>query len=215
MDRDTVRGKDDFERMLSSFDNGELDLLVGTQMIAKGHDIHGVTLVGVVGADFALNIPDFRAAERTFQLLTQVAGRAGRGDTPGEVILQTFTPEHYAVRAAARHDYRQFYEEEIVSRAELLYPPFSSLARFVTADSQEEAARGKIKRVYEPLSAAAAAAGIELLGPTAAPLAKLKGKYRWHLLLKSTDDGALQCLLSETLPRVRRSVTGCTLDVDP
>src|SRR5258707_15813676 len=93
MDRDTVRGKDDFERMLSSFDNGELDLLVGTQMIAKGHDIHGVTLVGVVGADVALGLPDFRAAERTFQLLTQVAGRAGRGQTPGKVVLQTYFQE--------------------------------------------------------------------------------------------------------------------------
>ena len=158
---------------------------------------------------------DFRAAERTFQLLTQVSGRAGRGSVPGEVILQTFEPEHYAVRAAAEHDYRRFYDEEIQSREELLYPPFSSLARFVTADSQEEAARGKIDQVYELLAAPAAAAGIELLGPTAAPLSRLKGKYRWHLLLKSGEDGSLQLLLSEALPRLRRALTGWTLDVDP
>jgi primosomal protein N' (replication factor Y) len=171
--------------------------------------------VGIITADTALNLPDFRAAERTFQLLTQVAGRAGRGDTPGEVILQTFSPEHYAVRAAAGHDYRQFYDEEIRGRQELLYPPFSSLARFVTADSHEEAARGKIYSVSQVLAEPARAAGIELLGPASAPLARLNRKYRWHLLLKSAEDAPLQSLLTEALPHLRRAVTGWTLDVDP
>ncbi len=215
LDRDTTAGKDAHARIVTGFKERDADILIGTQMVAKGFDFPHVTLVGIITADTALNLPDFRAAERTFQLLTQVSGRAGRGSVPGEVILQTFEPEHYAVRAAAEHDYRRFYDEEIQSREELLYPPFSSLARFVTADSQEEAARGKIDRVYELLAAPAAAAGIELLGPTAAPLSRLKGKYRWHLLLKSGEDGSLQLLLSEALPRLRRALVGWTLDVDP
>src|SRR5947208_15865203 len=113
MDRDTVRGRSDMERLLARLHAGEINLLVGTQMIAKGHDIHGVTLVGVVGADFALGLPDFRAAERVFQLLTQVSGRAGRGEAPGKVVLQTYFPEHYAIRYAALHDYLGFYEQEL------------------------------------------------------------------------------------------------------
>ena len=117
LDRDTVRGREDFERVLNALNEGEIDMLVGTQMIAKGHDIHGVTLVGVVGADIALGLPDFRAAERTFQLLTQVAGRAGRGQSPGKVILQTYFPDHYAVQFAARHDFAGFYDKELQFRA--------------------------------------------------------------------------------------------------
>ncbi len=142
MDRDTVRGHDDFERMLSAFQAGEIDLLVGTQMIAKGHDVHGVTLVGVVGADTALGLPDFRAAERTFQLLTQVAGRAGRGEMLGKVVLQTHFPDHYAVQFAARHDYHGFAEKELRFRGWMHYPPFDSLANIVVrSDKQEEALR--------------------------------------------------------------------------
>jgi primosomal protein N' (replication factor Y) len=215
LDRDTTAGKDSHARIIDGFREREADILIGTQMVAKGFDFPNVTLVGIITADTALNLPDFRAAERTFQLLTQVAGRAGRGPVPGEVILQTFAPDHYAVRAAVEHDYRRFYQEEIRSREELCYPPFSSLARFVVTDSHEEAARAKIYRVNEILSAPAAAAGIERLGPTAAPLARLKGKYRWHLLLKSADDSALQCLLADALPGLRRAITGWTLDVDP
>ena len=128
LDRDTVRGRYDFERVLAALDAGELDVVVGTQMIAKGHDIHGVTLVGVVAADIALGLPDFRAAERTFQLLTQVAGRAGRGESPGKVVLQTLFPEHYAVQFAARHDYGGFYEKEVRYRSWMRYPPFNALA---------------------------------------------------------------------------------------
>ena len=128
LDRDTVRGRDDFERMLTALQAGEIDLLVGTQMIAKGHDVAKVTLVGVVGSDAALSFPDFRAAERTFQLLTQVAGRAGRGNTPGKVVLQTFFPDHYAIQFAAAHDYRGFYEKEIRFRSWMHYPPFNAVS---------------------------------------------------------------------------------------
>ncbi|HET7873196.1 MAG TPA: primosomal protein N', partial [Terriglobales bacterium] len=131
LDRDTVRTRHDFERVLNQFHAGEINLLVGTQMIAKGHDVHGVTLVGVVGADYALSFPDFRAAERTFQLLTQVAGRAGRGETPGKVVLQTWHPDHYAVLFAQRHDYHGFYEKEIRFRKWMHYPPFSALANIL------------------------------------------------------------------------------------
>jgi len=128
LDRDTVRGREDFEHALNALNEGALDILVGTQMIAKGHDIHGVTLVGVVGADMALGLPDFRAAERTFQLLTQVAGRAGRGKSPGKVVLQTYFQDHYAVQFAARHDFNGFYEKELQFRTWMHYPPYSAIA---------------------------------------------------------------------------------------
>ena len=128
LDRDTVRGREDFEHALNALNEGALDMLVGTQMIAKGHDIHGVTLVGVIGADMALGLPDFRAAERTFQLLTQVAGRAGRGNSPGKVVLQTYFQDHYAVQFAARHDFAGFYDKELQFRAWMHYPPYSAIA---------------------------------------------------------------------------------------
>jgi primosomal protein N' (replication factor Y) len=214
LDRDTTTTKDSHSRIVTSFKEGDADVLIGTQMVAKGFDFPRVTLVGIITADTALNLPDFRAAERTFQLLTQVAGRAGRGDTPGEVILQTFTPDHYAIQAAVRHDYTAFYAEEILNREELLYPPFASLARVVAADTHPDAVHGKIHSIRSLLAGPAAAAGVELLGPTAAPLARLNGKYRWHLLLKSSSDAVLQSLLDEVLPGLRRQ-SGCYLDVDP
>src|SRR5262249_51022373 len=137
---DTVRGREDFERALNALTAGELDLLVGTQMIAKGHDIHGVTLVGVVGADAALGFPDFRAAERTFQLLTQVAGRAGRGQLPGKVILQPLFPDPYAVQFAANHDFHGFYDKELRFRSWMHYPPYSALANvLIRSDRLDEA----------------------------------------------------------------------------
>src|SRR4051812_21965014 len=190
MDRDTVRGKADFERMLSSFDNGELDLLVGTQMIAKGHDIHGVTLVGVVGADFALGFPDFRAAERTFQLLTQVAGRAGRGDSPGEVILQTYSPEHYAIQYAAQHDYAAFFQKELQFRSWMHYPPFTAIANvLIRSDNLAYALRwsGEIGKWFDKNKTN----GLRVMGPAVAPLSRLKGDHRYHFVLKSASRPAL------------------------
>src|SRR6267142_5611282 len=216
MDRDTVRGKDDFERMLSSFDNGELDLLVGTQMIAKGHDIHGVTLVGVVGADFALGFPDFRAAERTFQLLTQVAGRAGRGESPGRVILQTYYPEHYAIEFAQRHDFEGFYEKEVRYRKWMHYPPFSSLANVLVRSDKLDLAlqwTGKLGRWFEGTKNE----GVRVLGPSVAPIMRLKRDYRYHFILKSPSREKLNLALrkmqafadQEKIPR-----TNVILDVD-
>jgi primosomal protein N' (replication factor Y) len=194
LDRDTVRGRGDFERVLNALDAGELDLLVGTQMIAKGHDIHGVTLVGVVGADFALGFPDFRAAERTFQLLTQVAGRAGRGTMPGRVVLQTYHPEHYAIQFAARHDYAGFYEKELRYRKWMHYPPFTAVANvLIRSEKLEEALgyAGKIGRWFEQRRVA----GLRVLGPSAAPLTRLKRDFRYHFVLKAESRERLNATL--------------------
>jgi primosomal protein N' (replication factor Y) len=198
LDRDTVRGNEDFERALNALNEGELDLLVGTQMIAKGHDIHGVTLVGVVGADAALGFPDFRAAERTFQLLTQVAGRAGRGQTPGKVVLQTYFPDHYAVQYAAQHDFVGFYEKELRFRSWMHYPPYSALANvLVRSDKLDEALRwsGILGKWFEKTRHE----GIRVLGPAAAPIVRLKRDYRYHFVLKSESREKLNATLRSML----------------
>jgi primosomal protein N' (replication factor Y) (superfamily II helicase) len=198
LDRDTVRGHEDFERTLSALNEGELDIIVGTQMIAKGHDIHGVTLVGVVGADAALGFPDFRAAERTFQLLTQVAGRAGRGQSPGKVILQTYFQDHYAVQFAARHDFVGFYEKELQFRSWMHYPPYSALANvLVRSDKLDEALRwsGLLGRWFE----ATRHEGVRVLGPAAAPIVRLKRDYRYHFVLKSPSREKLNATLRAML----------------
>jgi primosomal protein N' (replication factor Y) len=198
LDRDTVHGNEDFERALNALNEGELDLLVGTQMIAKGHDIHGVTLVGVVGADMALGFPDFRAAERTFQLLTQVAGRAGRGQTPGKVVLQTYFPDHYAVQYAAQHDFVGFYEKELRFRSWMHYPPYSALANvLVRSDKLDEALlwSGILGKWFEKTRHE----GIRVLGPAAAPIVRLKRDYRYHFVLKSASREKLNATLRSML----------------
>ncbi|HKU23478.1 MAG TPA: primosomal protein N' [Terriglobales bacterium] len=198
LDRDTVRGRHDFERILNQLGAGELDILVGTQMIAKGHDVHGVTLVGVVGADIALGLPDFRAAERTFQLLTQVAGRAGRGESPGKVVLQTCFPEHYAVQFAAAHDFRGFYDKELRYRSWMRYPPFNAVANvLVRGEKLDDVLKfsGLLGRWLEKTSHV----GIRVLGPAAAPLTRLKCDYRYHFLLKSASREKLNALLRSML----------------
>jgi primosomal protein N' (replication factor Y) len=216
MDRDTVHGHDDFERMLSDFQAGDIDLLVGTQMIAKGHDVHGVTLVGVVGADTALGLPDFRAAERTFQLLTQVAGRAGRGEMTGKVILQTHFPDHYAVQFAAHHDYRGFAEKELRFRGWMHYPPFDSLANIVVrSDKQEEALRysGLLGRWFEQVRHE----GVRVMGPAPAPLVRLKKDYRFHFVLKAASRERLNFVLRAMLATAQQHKiprTNIVVDVD-
>jgi primosomal protein N' (replication factor Y) len=198
LDRDTVRGKEDFERVLGAMKEGELDLLVGTQMIAKGHDVHGVTLVGVVGADAALGLPDFRAAERTFQLLTQVAGRAGRGQTPGKVVLQTYFPDHYAVQYAARHDFAGFYRKELQFRSWMLYPPYGTLANvLIRSDKLDEALRwsGILGKWFDSTRHE----GVRVLGPAAAPILRLKRDYRYHFVLKSPSREKMNAVLRAML----------------
>jgi primosomal protein N' (replication factor Y) len=184
MDRDTVRGRGDMERLLTRLYSGEINLLVGTQMIAKGHDVHGITLVGVVGADSALGLPDFRAAERVFQLLTQVSGRAGRGELPGRVLVQTYHPEHYAIQSACAHDYTGFVAKEMQFRRWMHYPPSSVLANLIVQGrTMEEAAAltATLGRWFEsmPLDK------VRVLGPAAAPIARLKRIYRFHFILKA------------------------------
>lgn len=198
LDRDTVRGHQDFEGTLTALNEGELDLLVGTQMIAKGHDIHGVTLVGVVGADVALGLPDFRAAERTFQLLTQVAGRAGRGQTPGKVILQTYFQDHYAVQYAARHDFAGFYDKELQFRSWMHYPPYSALANVLLRSDQLDQAlqwSGTLGKWFENTRHE----GVRVLGPAAAPILRLKRDYRYHFVLKSPSRQKLNTTLRAML----------------
>ncbi len=198
LDRDTVRGHEDFERALNALNEGELDILTGTQMIAKGHDIHGVTLVGVVGADAALGMPDFRAAERTFQLLTQVAGRAGRGQTPGKVVLQTYFQDHYAVQYAAQHDFVGFYEKELRFRSWMHYPPYSALANvLIRSDKLDEALRwsGTLGKWFEKTRHE----GIRVLGPAAAPIMRLKRDYRYHFVLKAASREKLNATLRAML----------------
>jgi primosomal protein N' (replication factor Y) len=194
LDRDTVRGREDFERALNALNEGELDMLVGTQMIAKGHDVHGVTLVGVVGADTALGLPDFRAAERTFQLLTQVAGRAGRGNSPGKVVLQTYFPDHYAVQFAARHDFAGFYDKELQFRSWMHYPPYSAIANVIVRSEKLDEAlawSGELGRWFEKTRHE----GIRVLGPAAAPITRLKRDYRYHFILKSPSREKMNALL--------------------
>jgi len=198
LDRDTVRGHEDFERTLNALSEGELDLVVGTQMIAKGHDIHGVTLVGVVGADNALGMPDFRAAERTFQLLTQVAGRAGRGQSPGKVILQTYFQDHYAVQYAAHHDFAGFYEKELRFRSWMHYPPYSALANvLVRSNKLDEALQwsGTLGKWFEQTRHE----GVRVLGPATAPIMRLKRDYRYHFVLKSPSREKLNTTLRAML----------------
>jgi len=216
LDRDTVRRHEDFERTLSALNEGELDLLVGTQMIAKGHDIHGVTLVGVVGADVALGLPDFRAAERTFQLLTQVAGRAGRGQTPGKVILQTYFQDHYAVQYAAKHDFIGFYEKELQFRSWMHYPPYSALANvLVRSDNLDDALRwsGLLGKWFD----ATRHEGVRVLGPAAAPILRLKRDYRYHFVLKSPSREKLNTTLRAMLAHATQQKiprTQVIVDVD-
>jgi primosomal protein N' (replication factor Y) (superfamily II helicase) len=175
-----------------------------------------VTLVGVVAADTGLNMPDFRAAERAFQLLTQVSGRAGRADLPGEVIIQTFNPDHYAIQAAVKHDYERFYREEIVYRRELKYPPFSYLANIVATTESYDGAGIAIDAVAEAVRTVANPEAVQLLGPVAAPISKLQNRYRRHLLLKAPDANVLGSTLDEALNRLGDGVLGTlTVDVDP
>jgi primosomal protein N' (replication factor Y) (superfamily II helicase) len=198
MDRDTVRGRHDLEHLLARLHSGEINLLVGTQMIAKGHDIHGVTLVGVVGCDHALSMPDFRAAERVFQLMTQVSGRAGRGELPGRVVVQTYYPDHYAVLAASKHDYASFAERELKYRRWMHYPPFGVLANVLVQSEKLEEAAGWSAEIGKWFQKATPE-GVRVLGPCTAPIARIKNVYRFHLILKANSRKALNAALRGAL----------------
>lgn len=217
MDRDTTGGKGAHARILKEVEQRRVDILIGTQMVAKGHDFPGVTLVGVVSADATLNLPDYRGAERGFQLMSQVLGRAGRGGAPGRVIIQTFNPEHYAVQRAASHDYEGFYDDETSFRNETGYPPFAFLAGLhFSGNSAQEVERGATAAAVLLRSLRAQAGRVEVLGPCVSPLAKIRGKYRWQILLKGASRQELHrivavCRKNLKLPAVVR----LSIDMDP
>jgi primosomal protein N' (replication factor Y) len=222
MDHDTTGRKGAHRTLVEAMERGDLDVLVGTQMIAKGHDFPRLDVVGVISADTGLNVPDFRAAERTFQLLAQVAGRPGRGPAPGRVLVQTYVPGHPAIAAAAAHDYDAFYRGEVAQRFEAGYPPAVKLARCLLSGEDEaqvaDAARAVARDVQALVAARGLAEGERLagLGPAAAPLARLRGRWRWHYLLKSTSPPVLDAVLGRLATRWRppRGVQ-LALDRDP
>jgi primosomal protein N' (replication factor Y) len=215
VDRDSVRRKGALTSILSRFGAGELDVLVGTQMIAKGHDFPGVTLVGVISADVGLGLADFRAAERTFQLLTQVAGRAGRGERLGEALIQTMYPEHYSVRLACSQDYVGFFDKEITFRRGMRYPPVFAMVNAVVRGRTFDDAMQSAADIVRRLMTVAQAGGFTILGPAPAPLAKLRGEHRVQFFLKGPRRAemrqAIRGALNE-MPEIRRRVT---VDVDP
>jgi primosomal protein N' (replication factor Y) len=213
VDRDAVRRQGTLVDVLSRFGAGALDVLVGTLMIAKGHDFPGVTLVGVISADVGLGLADFRAGERTFQLLTQVAGRAGRGATAGEALVQTLFPEHYSVQLACAQDYRAFFAREIDFRRSMTYPPIVALVNVVVRGRTLDEAMATARDLAQAL--AARADGYAVLGPAPAPLGRLRGEHRVQLFLKGGRRAAMRHALRIVLaahPRTRRRVS---IDVDP
>ena len=217
IDRDTMRHMRDYNRVFGGFRNGEIDILVGTQMIAKGHDFPGVTLVGVVGADAPLSLPDFRAAERTFQLLTQVAGRSGRGDQPGEVLIQSYFPDHYTFQLACAQRFEDFYAREARYRKAMFYPPFTALAGVMVTDRDAARAAKMAREVGEFLDTLRSAA-IRILGPAPAPLERIKRVHRHQLLIKSSSRSTLHRMLEGLQIHLEEKKIGATrviIDVDP
>ena len=217
LDRDTARTKRQYQETLGAFAGGALDILVGTQMLAKGHDFQRVTLVGVVSADSSLSLPDFRAAERTFQLLTQVAGRAGRGELPGRVLIQTFYPDHYAIQDSLKQHYLSFFERELHFRRMMAYPPFTSLANVIVRDTSLEKAilwARQLSQYFSPHDGEK----VRILGPATAPLARLKREHRFQFLLKSPKRSVLTKLLSGALAYCDAKEipqTAILVDMDP
>ncbi|MBD3335368.1 MAG: primosomal protein N', partial [Candidatus Eisenbacteria bacterium] len=220
MDMDTTRRRGAHGEMIGAFERGEVDILVGTQMVGKGLDFPGVTLVGVLLADREMAIPDFRGQERAFQLLTQVAGRAGRGSRPGQVIFQTYMPEHFVIQTAARQDYEAFYVAEVEERRVLGFPPFTRQAHLMLDDPKAERVADYARRLYDHLAQWAESSslqGVKLFGPAPMPLERLKGRYRWHVTARAGSVRALKPVLEETLSwdkRQRRRVR-LIIDVDP
>jgi primosomal protein N' (replication factor Y) len=216
LDRDTVTGKRQFEDILQNFRERNYDMLVGTQMIAKGHDFPRVTLVGVVSADVGLGVADFRASERTFQLLTQVAGRAGRGEQAGEAVIQTLYPDHYSIQLACRQDYPAFFERELKFRKAMGYPPFLSIVNTVVRARTFSGAMDDAEEIVGRLRKADGGRGeFRVLGPAPAPLGRLRGEYRVQMLVKGRNRKrmreALRTALADRPELARRTV----IDVDP
>jgi primosomal protein N' (replication factor Y) len=215
MDRDAIRRKGSLAALLAAFRAGEIDILVGTQMVAKGHDFPRVTLVGVISADVGLGMADFRASERTFQLLTQVAGRAGRGERAGEAIVQTLYPEHYSIQLACRQDYPAFFERELHFRKSMRYPPLVSLINTIVRARTFAGAMDDAADIVQSLRQTPADRSFRVLGPAPAPLGKLRGEYRAQLLIKGTNRRAMREALQAAIARRPDLQRRITVDVDP
>ena len=219
-DADSTARKNAHQQILAAFQHQEIDILIGTQMVAKGLDFPNVTLVGVIAADTALNLPDFRASEQTFSLLTQVAGRSGRAEIPGEVIVQTYMPEHYCITAAQKHDYIGFYEQEVAARSALRYPPFSHMARLLLRGTDEKSVIEAAHAVLNQLQCLQTEGdSVDILGPAPAPLSKIEGKFRWHFLLRSETAEAIsqhiQQLTAEPPPAIKSNAVELMIDIEP
>ena len=222
MDHDTPSRRRSHQKILKRLESGKIDILVGTQMIVKGHDFPNVTFVGVISADTSLHFPDFRSSERTFQLLTQVAGRAGRGEFFGEVLIQTFNPDHYSIQRAKDHDFIGFYQEEIPFRKALEYPPFSRLINFRLSGNSEKRTKAvteEMGKIGQSLLKSGYQKGIEILGPSTAPFAKMRGKFRWQMLAKGKSSQLLHRFAQELASRMENETKGkgvsLDIDVDP
>jgi primosomal protein N' (replication factor Y) len=216
LDRDSTRKKGELVRILDRFRNGTTQALIGTQMLSKGHHFPNVTLTAVLSADSILGYPDFRSAEKTFYLLTQVAGRAGRGELRGEVLIQTAFPQHYAIQHATRHDYEAFYEAEIEFRRTFHYPPVTSLIAIVFRGEQlgdvERAAIDCGRRLED---AARPIAGVRMQGPAPAPMSRIKGVYRYQILIRATHRTALRRAVESVMTGKRWKGVDVAIDVDP
>jgi len=218
IDRDTKSRRREFEQTLIDFDKGALDMLVGTQMLAKGHDFPNVTFVGVISVDAGLALPDFRAAERTFQLITQVAGRAGRGDRPGRVLIQTYHPHNYALRHAVAQDYLGFYNEEIRHRRNHQYPPFVALALLLTRHNDAARAYEIAQQVRKALVESDTERSCRILGPAPAPLARLRSEFRFHVLVKSRSRKQMRGVIDQGLASLQKDgqdLRHVSLEIDP
>ena len=218
MDSDTTTRQGDSERILRGLDRGEIDILIGTQMITKGHDFPAITLVGAVAADASLNIPDFRAAERTFQILTQVSGRGGRGDQPGRVIIQTFNPGHYAIRRAQEHDYAGFYADELPLRRQLAYPPFSRLIGLHFSSLKKDEGKRAVANIgarAREMALTMTGGKADVIGPAESPLSRIRGRHRWQLLLRGKESHLLHLLAQRLMEGAGRDGLEIQVDVDP
>ncbi|PWB79071.1 MAG: primosomal protein N', partial [Candidatus Methylomirabilota bacterium] len=215
MDRDTTRQRRAHQQILKGVQQRRTQILIGTQMIGKGHDFPGITLVGILSADASMQIPDFRAGERTYALLTQVAGRAGRGDRPGHVMVQTYNPEHYCILAARNHDYESLYQIERPLRETRGLPPFGFLVLLLITSSHERQAQERAERLAG-LLLERAVSPLAVEGPAPAPLYRLKGRYRWQILAKGPDPSALHHWVNETIALLSPAEqAGIEIDVDP
>jgi len=216
MDSDALKKKTAHFEIFKDFKSGAIDILVGTQILAKGLDFPNVTLVGVISADVTLNLPDFRASERTFSLLTQVAGRAGRGKTAGKVIVQTYTPDHYAIQCAIAHDYHSFYTQEMVFRKQLKLPPYTHMISLVLRSKEKDMVAGAAQVLGSILKKKSTKKKVSVLGPSPMPVSKLKGYFRWGIILKTKDVLGTNELVKAAFQSWRpSSKIKCAVDVDP